>query len=100
MGSVEQLDQRFLHNKPAMRIWIGLLNIMINDDITIAQFPDKRVKIKCGYCIRRGLFRKTDLMARFGSVASMTNIISELMQCPHKQDNRHVCGAKLKLEKR
>ena len=73
---------------------------MANNDITIAEFPDKRVKIKCDYCIRRGLFRKTDLMAKFGSLAPMKNIIDELMQCPLKQDNSDLCGAKVELERK
>ena len=51
-----------------MHGWIELPNMIINDDITISEIPNKRVKIKCEFCIRRGLFRKTELMARFGSV--------------------------------
>jgi hypothetical protein len=73
---------------------------MTNDDIFIAEFPHKRVKIKCEFCIRRGFFRKTDLMARFGSFASMTKIMAELMQCAHMRDNPHLCGAKVQLESR
>ena len=80
-----------------MHIWIGFLNIMTSDDITIAEIPDQRVKIKCESCIRRGLFRKIDLMVKFGSVASMKNIIAELMQCPHMGDSPHLCGAKVEL---
>lgn len=73
---------------------------MTNDDVTIAEFPDNRVKIKCESCIRRGFFRKTDLMARYGSVASMTKIMAELIQCAHMRDNPHLCGAKVQLENR
>lgn len=83
-----------------MNIWIGFLNIMTSDDITIAKIPDQRVKIKCESCIRRGLFRKIDLMAKFGSVASMKNIIAESMQCPHMRDNPHLCGAKIEFSNR
>ena len=73
---------------------------MTNDDVTIAEFPNKRVKIKCESCIRRGFFRKMDLMARFGSFAWMTKIMAELMQCAHMRDNPHLCGAKVQLEHR
>lgn len=74
--------------------------MIIKDDITITEIPNKRVKIKCEFCIRRGLFRKIDLMAKFGSVASMKNIIAELMQCPHMRDNPHLCGAKVEFSNR
>jgi hypothetical protein len=80
-----------------MHGWIELPNMIINDDITISEIPNKRVKIKCELCIRRGLFRKTELMARFGSVTLIKNIIAELIQCAHMRDNPHLCGAKVQL---
>ena len=73
---------------------------MIKEDTIIAEFPNERVKIKCDNCIKRGLFRKNDLIARFGSLASMKNIITALMQCPYNQDGLLPCGAKIVKENR
>lgn len=67
---------------------------MTNYDISIADYPDNRVKIKCDACIRRRLFRKAELMERFGSAASMSYVIAELMNCPHSNDSLHPCSAR------
>lgn len=75
--------------------YVKLQLTMTNLDTFISSYPDKRVKIKCDICVRRRIFRKTDLMQRFSSVITIKQIVDELMDCPHKSDHNHPCGAQV-----
>jgi hypothetical protein len=54
---------------------------MISRTPTLAEWPDRVVRLACDLCPRRGQYRKETLIARFGGDVLMPDVRHLIAQC-------------------
>jgi hypothetical protein len=65
---------------------------MISRTPTLAEWPDRMVRLACDLCPRRGQNRKDTLVARFGGDVLMPDVRHLIAQCPRKDAPGATCG--------
>jgi hypothetical protein len=66
---------------------------MISPTPTLAEWPDRMVRLTCDLCPRRGQYRKDTLIARFGGDVLMPDVRHLIAKCPRKDAPGAACGA-------
>ena len=59
-----------------------------------ATFPFAMVRIACDRCGRRGQYRRETIARRFGTDASMPDVLRALAACPRMGNASDPCGAR------
>jgi hypothetical protein len=60
----------------------------------LSKFPLSIVRVDCPRCGRRGTYRLSSLLARFGGDAAMPDVLAELAHCDRRGSFSTPCGAK------
>jgi hypothetical protein len=57
------------------------------DAVLLGDYPDKVVRIDCGYCDRTGRYGLAGLVRRYGPAAGLPDVLKALSaDCPRRQD--------------
>ena len=63
------------------------------DSLTLSTYPHNMVRLACKKCPRKGQYRKSTLIERFGPDVTMPDLLGMISQCPKVGVWRDPCGA-------